>query len=139
MSKHNEYFMKICFAVAERATCDRAHVGCVLVLEGHIISTGFNGSPIGQPHCDEAGHEMKDGHCIRTVHAEANALIQAALHGTITKGATAYITHFPCYACAKMLVNAGIVHVVFHQFYEGGNAISTGNLFTGAGIGVGNV
>ena len=117
MSKHDEYFLNIAFAVAERATCGRAHVGCVLVQDGHIISTGFNGSPVGQPHCDAVGHQIQDGHCIRTVHAEANAIIQAALHGISTKGCVCYLTHFPCYSCAKMLVNAGIVRVVFSQFY----------------------
>ena len=117
MSKHDSYFLNICRAVGERATCNRAHVGCLLVQDGHIISTGFNGSPKGQPHCDTVGHQMVDDHCVRTVHAEANAIIQAALHGVSTRGAVCYLTHFPCYACAKMLVNAGVVRVVFSQVY----------------------
>ena len=129
---HDLYFLKIASAVAERATCDRAHVGCILTQDGHIISTGFNGSPVGQPHCDKVGHEMQDGHCVRTVHAEANAIIQAALHGISTKGATAYITHFPCYACAKMLVNAGVVRVVFSEWY--GQPYGAENLFNAASV-----
>jgi deoxycytidylate deaminase len=73
----DSYFMKIAYAVSERSTCDRALVGCVLVLEKRILTTGFNGSPAGQEHCDEAGHLMVDGHCVRTIHAETNAIIQA--------------------------------------------------------------
>ena len=79
----DSYFMKIANAVSERSTCDRAQVGCVLVLEKRILTTGFNGSPTGQPHCDEVGHLMVEGHCVRTIHAETNAIIQAALHGVL--------------------------------------------------------
>jgi len=95
----DSYFMKIAYAVSERSTCDRALVGCVLVLDKRILTTGFNGSPAGQPHCDEEGHLMVDGHCVRTIHAETNAIIQAALHGVSTKGATCYVTHLPCINC----------------------------------------
>lgn len=112
------YFMKIAYTVAERSTCDRAHVGCVLVREKRILTTGYNGSPVGQPHCDDVGHLMVDGHCVRTIHAEMNAIIQAALHGVSTKGATCYVTHFPCINCAKALVNAGIVRLVYHIGYR---------------------
>ena len=112
------YFMKIARDVAARSTCDRADVGAVLVREKRILTTGFNGSPSGQPHCDEAGHLMVDGHCVRTIHAEANAIIQAALHGVSSKGATVYVTHFPCLSCAKMLINAGIVRVVYATQYR---------------------
>src|SRR3990172_8820661 len=80
----DSYFMKIAYAVSERSTCDRAFVGAVLVLEKRILTTGFNGSPAGQSHCDEVGHLLVDGHCIRTIHAETNAIIQAALHGVST-------------------------------------------------------
>jgi len=114
----DSYFMKIAAAVSERSTCDRAYVGCVLVLEKRILTTGFNGSPSGQPHCDEAGHLMVDGHCVRTIHAETNAIIQAALHGVSTKGATCYVTHFPCINCTKVLINAGIVRLVFSNNYR---------------------
>lgn len=114
----DSYFLKIANAVSERSTCDRAMVGCVLVLEKRILTTGFNGSPSGQPHCDEVGHLMVDGHCVRTIHAETNAIIQAALHGVSTKGATCYVTHFPCMNCAKVLVNAGIVRLVYGVSYR---------------------
>jgi dCMP deaminase len=110
--------MKIAAAVSERSTCDRAMVGCVLVLEKRILTTGFNGSPSGQPHCDEVGHLMVDGHCVRTIHAETNAIIQAALHGVSTKGCTCYVTHFPCINCAKVLINAGIVRLVYDVDYR---------------------
>ena len=114
----DSYFLKIAFAVSERSTCDRALVGCVLVLEKRILTTGFNGSPAGAPHCDEAGHLLVDGHCVRTIHAETNAIIQAALHGVSTKGATCYVTHFPCVNCTKVLINAGIVRLVYSEAYR---------------------
>lgn len=114
----DSYFMKIAFAVSERSTCDRAFVGCVLVLEKRILTTGFNGSPAGQPHCDEEGHLMVDGHCVRTIHAETNAIIQAALHGVSSRGSTCYVTHFPCINCAKVLVNAGITRLVYNVAYR---------------------
>ena len=78
------YFMKIAHVVALRSTCDRAFVGTVMVLDKRILTTGFNGSPAGLPHCDEIGHLIVDGHCVRTIHAEANAIIQAALHGILS-------------------------------------------------------
>ena len=114
----DSYFMKIAHDVALRSTCDRAFVGTVLVREKRILTTGFNGSPAGLPHCEEEGHLMVDGHCVRTIHAEANAIIQAALHGVSTKGATCYVTHFPCLVCAKTLINAGIVRIVYENHYR---------------------
>ena len=127
----DSYFIKIANAVSERSTCDRAQVGCVLVLDKRTLTTGFNGSPSGQPHCDEVGHLMVEGHCVRTIHAETNAIIQAVLHRSSTKGATCYVTHFPCMNCAKALVNAGITRLVYSnpyridpisvQFLEGAN------------------
>ena len=110
--------MKIAFAVSERSTCDRAYVGCVLVLDKRILTTGFNGSPAGQPHCDEVGHLLVDGHCVRTIHAETNAIIQAALHGVSTRGCTCYVTHFPCINCTKALINAGIIRLVYSIAYR---------------------
>ena len=107
----DSYFMKIAYAVSERSTCDRAFVGCVLVLDKRILTTGFNGSPKGQPHCDEIGHLMVEGHCVRTIHAETNAIIQAALHGVSTPGCTCYVHHFPCINCTQALINAGIIVV----------------------------
>ena len=114
----DSYFMKIAFAVSERSTCDRAFVGCVLVNEKQILTTGFNGSPAGQQHCDEIGHMLVDGHCVRTIHAETNAIIQAALHGISTKNSTAYVTHLPCIHCTKALINAGVRRIVYSVAYR---------------------
>jgi len=110
--------MKIAAAVSERSTCDRALVGCVLVLDKRILTTGFNGSPAGQEHCDEIGHLMVNGHCVRTIHAETNAIIQAALHGISTRGAICYVTHLPCINCTKVLINAGINNIVYGEAYR---------------------
>ncbi len=112
------YFMKIAYSVSERSTCDRAFVGCVLARDKRILTTGFNGSPSGLPHCDEVGHLLVDGHCIRTIHAETNAIIQAALHGVSIKNSTCYVTHFPCINCTKELINAGINRLVYSISYR---------------------
>jgi len=121
----DSYFMKIASAVSERSTCDRAMVGCVLVRDKRILTTGFNGSPTGQDHCDEIGHLIVDGHCVRTIHAETNAIIQAALHGVSTRGAICYVTHLPCINCTKALINAGITRIVYGESYRvDENAIS---------------
>ncbi|GAB4469516.1 MAG: dCMP deaminase family protein [Armatimonadaceae bacterium] len=109
----DEYFMQIARDVATRATCLRRHVGAVVVRDKRILSTGYNGSPPGQPHCSEVGCLLEDGKCIRTLHAEQNALIQAALHGVSTQGATMYCTCRPCHVCARMIVGAGIERLVF--------------------------
>lgn len=114
----DSYFMKIAYAVSERSTCDRAQVGCVLVADKRILTTGFNGSPAGQDHCDEVGHLMVNGHCVRTIHAETNAIIQAALHGISTRDATCYVTHFPCINCTKVLINAGVDRIVYSVSYR---------------------
>ena len=112
------YFMDIAKEVSTRATCDRKLVGCVLVKEKYIIATGYNGSVSGLEHCDEAGHMMVNGHCERTSHAEANAIVQAAKHGVSTDGATAYITASPCWGCFKLLASSGIKRIVFGEFYR---------------------
>lgn len=112
------YFMEIAKQTATRATCDRKHVGCVLVRERIIIAGGYNGSVRGTPHCDDVGHLMIDGHCERTVHAEANAIAQAAKIGARVDGATAYCTAFPCWPCFRLLVNAGIVRVIYLDAYR---------------------
>ena len=114
----DEYFMGIARAVASRATCDRKHVGAVIVLDRCILATGYNGSVRGLPHCDEVGHMMEDGHCVRTLHAEANAVIQAARHGVRIEGADIYVTASPCWGCFKMIANAGLGRVVFGEFYR---------------------
>lgn len=114
----DDYFMDIAKEVATRATCDRKLVGCVLVKDKYIIATGYNGSVSGLDHCDEAGHMMVNGHCERTSHAEANAIVQAAKHGVSTDGATAYITASPCWGCFKLLASSGIKRIVFGEFYR---------------------
>ncbi|MGD6876957.1 deoxycytidylate deaminase [Bacillus infantis] len=111
------YFMDIAKNVATRATCDRLHVGCVIVQGKRIVSTGYNGSVNGQDHCDEVGHlHNEEGRCIRTIHAEQNAILFA--NREELKGATAYITHQPCENCAKLLVQSGIERIVFEKEYE---------------------
>lgn len=114
----DRYFMNIATEVATRSTCSRKHVGAVIVRDKVILSTGYNGSIRGMPHCDEADHMMEDGHCVRTIHAEANAVIQAATHGTRIEGASIYVTASPCWNCFKMIANAGIKRVVFGEFYR---------------------
>lgn len=109
----DEYFMQIARDVSTRATCLRRHVGTVIVRDKRILSTGYNGSPPGQPHCYEVGCLLEDDKCIRTLHAEQNALIQAALHGVSTEGSTMYSTCRPCHVCARMIVGAGVQRLVF--------------------------
>lgn len=113
----DKYFMRMATAVATRSTCDRAHVGCVLVKDKHILTTGHNGSLPGAPHCDEVGHYMVDSHCKRTNHAELNAVIDAASRGISISGAEAFITHSPCLDCWKILTTAKIHRIVFKKQY----------------------
>jgi dCMP deaminase len=114
----DEYFMRIAEEVASRATCDRKHVGAVIVRDKSILATGYNGSIRGLPHCSEEGHMMEDGHCVRTIHAEANAIIQAARNGVRIDGAIIYVTASPCWGCFRMIANAGIMRIVFGEFYR---------------------
>ena len=114
----DEYFMNIAREVATRATCDRKHVGAVIVRERSLLATGYNGSIRGLPHCDEDGHLMEDGHCVRTVHAEANAIVQAARNGIRIEGSTIYVTASPCWGCFRLIANAGIARIVFGDFYR---------------------
>ena len=114
----DEYFMRIAKEVATRSTCDRKHVGAVLVRDKSILATGYNGSIRGLPHCDEEGHMMQDGHCVRTIHAEANAIVQAARNGVRIDEATIYVTASPCWNCFKMIANAGIKKIVYGEFYR---------------------
>lgn len=114
----DDYFMSIAAQVATRSTCDRKHVGAVIVREKMILATGYNGSLRGIEHCDDVGHLMQDGHCVRTVHAEANAIVQAARNGVRTEGASIYVTASPCFACFKLIANAGIARIVFGEFYR---------------------
>lgn len=112
------YFMNIAKEVASRATCDRKHVGALIVRDRMILSSGYNGSIRGLPHCSEIGHQMENDHCVRTIHAEANAIIQAARNGVRIDEASIYITASPCYSCFKLLANAGITEVYYGEFYR---------------------
>lgn len=112
------YFMNIARQVATRSTCDRKHVGAVIVRARTILSTGYNGSIRGLAHCDEVGHLMEDGHCVRTVHAEANAIAQAARNGVAIDGAEIYITASPCWGCFRLLANSGIQRIYYGEFYR---------------------
>ena len=114
----NTYFMNIARTVATRATCDRKHVGAVIVRDRVILSTGYNGSIRGLPHCDDVGHLMEDGHCVRTMHAEANAIVQAARNGVALEGAEIYVTASPCFNCFKLIANAGINKIYYGEFYR---------------------
>lgn len=122
MSKHRvswkDYFMNIAREVATRSTCDRKHVGAVIVREKTILSTGYNGSIKGLPHCDEVGCEMVDRHCVRTTHAEANAIVQAAKNGIQINQSEIYVTASPCYDCFKLIANAGINVIYYDEFYR---------------------
>jgi len=104
--------MQIAAQVATRATCDRKHVGAVITRAKNILSTGYNGSIGGLGHCDDEGHMMEEGHCVRTIHAEANAVIQAAKNGVRIEGGSIYVTASPCWGCFKMIANAGLVKIV---------------------------
>ncbi len=110
--------MNIAREVATRATCDRKHVGAVIVREKCILATGYNGSIRGLPHCDDVGHMMEDGHCVRTVHAESNAIAQAARNGVRIEDASIYVTASPCWACFRLIANSGITRIVFGEFYR---------------------
>lgn len=112
------YFMKIARQVATRSTCDRKNVGAVIVRERTILSTGYNGSIRKMPHCDEVGHDMANGHCVATVHAEANAIIHAARNGVRIENADIYCTASPCWDCFKLIANSGIRRVFYNEFYR---------------------
>lgn len=114
----HEYFMNIADQVATRSTCGRKHVGAVIVRDRTILSTGYNGSLRGAPHCDDVGHDMDHDHCVRTVHAEANAIAQSAKHGVRIDQAEIYVTASPCLTCFKLVANAGITKVYYKEFYR---------------------
>ncbi|MGE5410402.1 MAG: deoxycytidylate deaminase, partial [Clostridiales bacterium] len=114
----DDYFLKLAMLVSERSTCPRMHCGCVLVRDKQILSTGYNGSIPGGEHCDEAGCYIVDNHCIRTIHAEMNAILQCSSHGISTSGATAYVTNMPCTNCSKALIAAKIKEIVIFSDYH---------------------
>ena len=137
----DEYFIEIMHAVSTRGTCDRGRAGSVITKEKRLISTGYVGAAAKCKSCDDIGHEMhtvvqEDGtqsrHCIRTAHAETNAIVQAARFGISTEGATLYCMMTPCYACAKNIINAGIVRVVSEKDYHGGT--QSKKIFKEAGV-----
>lgn len=137
----DEYFLGLMHEVSKRATCDRGRSGCIVVSDRRIVATGYVGSPPGQAHCDEVGHLMKkvvdeDGtireHCMRTIHAEQNAIAQAAKHGTPLAGATLYCRMEPCRTCAMLIVSVGIVRVVCEKRYHA--ALETRQMFERAGV-----
>lgn len=137
----DEYFMEIAHTVSKRATCDRGRSGCVIARERQILVTGYVGSPTGLPHCDDAGHQMKkvlheDGHitmhCVRTVHAEQNAICQAARLGISIDGATLYCRMTPCRVCAMLIINCGIKRVVCEKKYHAGS--ESEQMFAEAGV-----
>jgi dCMP deaminase len=137
----DEYFIGLVREVAKRATCDRGKSGCLIVRDKRIICTGYVGSPHGMPHCDEAGHLMKrlldeegnaSQHCVRTIHAEQNAICQAARHGTALDGATLYCTMEPCRTCAMLIISVGIRRVVAERMYHA--ARESRELFAAAGV-----
>jgi len=123
----DDYFMEVANAISKRATCDRGRSGCVIAKDRHLIVTGYVGSPIGFDHCDEAGHDLKrvtdengvtSEHCVRTVHAEQNAICQAAKLGVSIDGATVYTRMTPCRTCTMLLINSGIKRVVCERKYQ---------------------
>lgn len=137
----DEYFMEVCQAIAKRATCDRGRSGCVIARDNQILASGYVGAPAGLPHCDEVGHQFKQmvhengqttQHCVRTVHAEQNAICQAARRGIAIEGATLYCRMTPCRACAMMIINCGITRVVCERKYHDG--AESEKMFAQAGI-----
>ena len=137
----DEYFVELVDQVGSRATCDRGKSGCVVVREKRIICTGYVGSPSGLPHCDEAGHDFKqvideDGtarqHCVRTVHAEQNAICQAARYGLSLDGTTLYCSMEPCRVCAMLIASSGILRVVAKRRYHAGE--DSRDILAGAGV-----
>lgn len=110
--------MEIAKLFGRRSSCPRAAVGCIAVLEGRIVASGYVGAPHGQPHCTEVGCLMRDGHCVRTIHAESNLIAWAARTGTSLLGTTVWCTHSPCVKCAQLLSNVGIKAFVFNERYD---------------------
>jgi dCMP deaminase len=114
----DDYFMSIAQVVSTRSTCHRKFVGAVLVRDRMILSTGYNGSIRGMPHCCDVGHMMENNHCVATIHAEVNAILQAARNGVNIDRSTVYVTASPCWNCFKALMNAGISRICFGEFYR---------------------
>ena len=137
----DEYFMEVCRALAKRATCDRGRSGCVIARDNQLLVTGYVGAPRGLPHCDDVGHQFKkvqheDGsisqHCVRTVHAEQNAICQAAKRGISIDGATLYCKMTPCRTCAMLIINCGIKRVIAEKRYH--DSADSVEMFKQAGV-----
>ena len=137
----DDYFLELVDQVAARATCDRGKSGCVVVRDKRIICTGYVGSPSGMPHCDDVGHDFKqviddDGtarqHCVRTVHAEQNAIVQAARYGLQLEGTTIYCSMEPCRVCAMLIASSGVSRVVARRRYHAGG--DTPEILDAAGV-----
>ena len=137
----DDYFMEVAEAISKRATCDRGRSGCVIAREKQILVTGYVGSPPGFPHCDDTGHQLKKmthedeavtEHCVRTVHAEQNAICQAAKMGISIRGATLYCRMTPCRTCALLVISCGIIRIVCERKYHAGG--ESDELFKQAGI-----
>ncbi len=114
----DHYFMDMAKMVATRATCNRLRVGALIVRDKRTIASGYNGSVSGDVHCIDVGCKVVDGHCIRTIHAESNAILQCAKFGVSTEGAVIYVTHFPCLNCSKQIIQAGIQQVIYEEEYR---------------------
>lgn len=137
----DEYFLEVMHALQKRATCDRGKCACVIVKDNQILCTGYVGAPAGLPHCDDVGHLIRasvevDGklhdHCIRTVHAEQNAICQAAKRGVAIDGATIYVGMTPCRTCAMLLISCGIKKVIAERKYHAGQ--ESEEMFAQAGV-----
>jgi dCMP deaminase len=137
----DEYFLEITNTVSKRATCNRGRSGCLIAKDRQILVTGYVGSPPGLPHCDDAGHQMKKviheddsitQHCVRTIHAEQNAICQAAKTGVSVRGATLYCRMTPCRTCAMLVISCGITRVVCEKKYHAG--AESEKMFSEAGV-----
>lgn len=128
----DEIFMSNAFLWAKRGTCNRLNVGAVIVRENQPIASGYNGSVSGDEHCIDVGCKVIDHHCVRTIHAEENAILQCSRLGVSTLGTTIYVTHFPCLKCSKDIIRAGISKVIYAEDYK--NDAYAGELFRKSGV-----
>lgn len=130
----DQFFMAQCHLLALRSTCTRLSVGAIIVRDNRIIAGGYNGSISGGDHCIDHGCYVVDNHCVRTIHAEMNAVLQCAKYGTPVEGSTIYVTHFPCLQCAKALIQAGVKKIIYATDYRNDEYAST--LFAQSGVSV---
>lgn len=114
----HDYFMAQTQLLSLRSTCSRLKVGATIVKDNRVISSGYNGSVSGEKHCIDVGCLMEDGHCIRTIHAEINSILQCSKFGVSTEGASIYVTHFPCVHCSKSIIQAGIKNIFYREDYK---------------------